>query len=64
MTWTTRRSEKPGYYWWRLYDDEDWEVVRIVIEGDRIFHVRTGSLVEIDSSKGQWEGPIPEPEAS
>ncbi len=62
MTWTTQKPTQPGWYWWRIYDDEPWQVVQVCVKGDRIFHKRIGSQFEIDTSKGAWSGPIKEPE--
>lgn len=61
MIWTKEVPQKPGFYWWRSYDDEPWEVVELRIAGDRLFHVRCGRTAEIDSSKGEWAGPLEEP---
>lgn len=53
-TWTDERPTEPGWYAWRLYDDEDAEVVKVCIEGERIFFLRVGNVDQVERSKGQW----------
>lgn len=62
MSWTTKKPTQPGWYWWRTYNDEPWEVVEVCVNNNRMFHKRIGRTVEIDSSKGEWSGPLPEPD--
>lgn len=58
MIWTTDKPTKPGEYWYR--DGSTAAIVCVDFDTSvRWFSGRRGVLSDL---KGQWAGPIPEPE--
>ena len=59
MTWSSENPSKPGWYWWR--DKGMFPRIRL-IQKDRDSRLFTDTNVYAKFEKGQWAGPIPEPE--
>lgn len=78
MTWTTEKPSKPGWYWHKgesyhvpgtVYAEQYDGIVEIVLADDGlgflalfVNEVGRDSSAPIVQWRGQWAGPIPEPE--
>lgn len=61
LVWTRERPTEPGWYWWRTTSHERIVQVTQMPSGSFWFFVPDVSL-SVESSVGQWAGPIPHPE--
>jgi hypothetical protein len=61
-TWSKEPPTVPGYWWWRLSESHEPEIVSLLKYGDRLL---IGHVFGADASKteGEWAGPLIPPPA-
>lgn len=65
MTWTKTKPSAPGWYWYKPGDEHnDWESRQIVEvdDGGVVYMAGSDVAYDINESKGEFAGPIPEPD--
>ena len=65
MNWTDKKPTQPGWYWYRAAGE--WEAIIVnvnyeFLDGFEVLCVGTSERYWSDTMRGQWAGPIMEPE--
>lgn len=60
LRWTTSLPTKNGWYWYR-YSQHDKPLIQVMSKHVEVLYIRM-HLLWWRSRKGEWAGPIPEPE--
>ncbi len=61
MHWTNRKPTQPGWYWFRA-KNQKWLTMTEVDTNSHGFLLRSTSFGWLPLPRGQWAGPIAEPE--
>ncbi len=63
LTWTSKRPDKAGWYWFRDAEENSAVVVQIHELGkDSPLFVESYGWLTDDVMNGEWAGPLPEPQ--
>ena len=61
LHWTTTKPRQPGWYWWRLNED-DAEVTFVEEDGGVLFIREGDGWRQVGDIRGEFAGPIEPPE--
>ena len=66
LKWTTDKPTRNGWYWHRVDELDDWQVVEVNIYGKfaypTVWFARKTSWYRLKNMGGQWCGPLAPPE--
>lgn len=60
-----RQPTKPGFYWFRADDQHELSMIKVFVDSDDEWSVKTGPRHDdtnfLSNYVGEWAGPIPRP---